>query len=62
MSRNRDWDYEEDYRDFKKPKKIEKDKFNKHRKAIYDMIEDDEFDEDYFDEAYSHDDEDEYER
>lgn len=62
MSRNRDWDYEEDYRDFKRPKRIEKDKLNKHRKAIYDMIDDDDFDEDYFDEAYSHDDEDEYER
>ncbi len=48
MSRHRDWDYEEDdYRNFKKPKKVEKDKLNKHRKAIYDMIEDDE-DEEYF--------------
>jgi hypothetical protein len=48
MSRHRDWDYDEDeYRNFKKPKKVEKDKLNKHRKAIYDMIEDDE-DEEYF--------------
>jgi hypothetical protein len=48
MSRHRDWDYDEDeYRNFKKPKKVEKDKLNKHRKAIYDMIEDDD-DEEYF--------------
>lgn len=48
MSRHRDWDYEDDdYRSFKKPKKVEKDKLNKHRKAIYEMI-DDEEDEEYF--------------
>lgn len=47
MSRYRDSDYEDDYRDFKKPKKVQKDKFGKHRNAIYDMI-DDEEDDDYF--------------
>lgn len=47
MSRNREWDYEEDYRDFKKPKRVEKDKFNKHKKAIYEMM-DDEEDDTYF--------------
>lgn len=47
MSKYREWDYEDDYRDFKKPKKVQKDKFGKHRKAIYDMI-DDEEDDDYF--------------
>lgn len=47
MSRYRDSDYDDDYRDFKKPKKVQKDKFGKHRNAIYDMI-DDEEDDDYF--------------
>lgn len=49
MSRQRDWDYEEDYRDFKRPKKIDKDKFGKHRNAIYDML-DDEDEDDYYSE------------
>jgi hypothetical protein len=40
MSKYRDSDYEDEYRDFKRPKKIEKDKFGKHRNAIYDMLED----------------------
>ena len=48
MSRYRDSDYEDDYRDFKKPKKVQKDKFGKHRNAIYDMIDDEEEDDDYF--------------
>ena len=58
MSRYRDSEYEDEYRDFKKPKKISKDKFGKHRNAIFDMLEDEE-DEDYgddiryeFDEEY----------
>ena len=49
MSKIRDWDHEDDYRDFKKPKKIEKDKFGKHRNAIYDML-DDEDEDDYYSE------------
>jgi hypothetical protein len=53
MSKNREWDYEEDYRDFKRPKKVEKDKFGKHRKAIYDLLEDDEGDdEEYGDDVH----------
>lgn len=51
MSKNHDWE-EDEYRSFKKPKRVERDKFGKHRKAIYDML-DTEFDEDYFDESYS---------
>ena len=60
MRKFRDSDYDDDYREFKKPKRIEKDKFGKHRKAIYDMLDDeddyysenrvvqyDEFDEEY---------------
>ena len=47
MSKQRDWDYEDDYRDFKRPKKIDKDKFGKHRNAIYDML-DDEDEDDYY--------------
>ena len=43
-----DAEYEDEYRDFKKPKKVTKDKFGKHRNAIYDMLEDEE-DEDYGD-------------
>jgi hypothetical protein len=57
MRKFRDSDYDDDYREFKKPKRIEKDKFGKHRKAIYDMLDDE--DEDYgdniryeFDEEY----------
>ena len=49
MSKIRDWDYEDDYRDFKRPKKIDKDKFGKHRNAIYDML-DDEDEDDYYSE------------
>lgn len=49
MSKQRDWDYEDDYRDFKRPKKIDKDKFGKHRNAIYDML-DDEDEDDYYSE------------
>lgn len=51
MSKYSDW--ENDEQDFKRPKRLPgKDKLEKHRKAIYDMI-DNEFDEDYFNEAYS---------
>jgi hypothetical protein len=57
MRKFRDSDYDDEYREFKKPKRIEKDKFGKHRKAIYDMLDDE--DEDYgdniryeFDEEY----------
>ena len=50
MSRYRDSEYEDEYRDFKKPKKISKDKFGKHRKAIYDILEDEE-DENYGDDV-----------
>ena len=50
MGRYRDADYEDEYRDFKKPKKISKDKFGKHRKAIYDILEDEE-DENYGDDV-----------
>jgi hypothetical protein len=49
MSKMRDWDNEDDYRDFKRPKKIDKDKFGKHRNAIYDML-DDEDEDDYYSE------------
>ena len=42
MRKFRDSDYDDEYREFKKPKRIEKDKFGKHRKAIYDMLEDEE--------------------
>jgi hypothetical protein len=59
MSKYRDSDYEDEYRDFKRPKKIEKDKFGKHRNAIYDMLEDEEDEDSYgdniryeFDEEY----------
>ena len=58
MRKFRDSDYDDEYREFKKPKRIEKDKFGKHRKAIYDMLEDED-EEDYgdniryeFDEEY----------
>lgn len=52
MRKYQDWE-EDEYRSFKKPKRVaDKDKLGKHRKAIYDML-DNEFDEDYFDEAYS---------
>lgn len=54
MSRQRDWDYEEDYRDFKRPKKIDTNKFGKHRNAIFDMLDDENYDEN--DEYYSIDD------
>jgi hypothetical protein len=46
MSKYSDWDYEDEYRDFKRPKKIQKDKFGKHKNAIYDLIED-ELNDDY---------------
>ena len=61
MRRNREWDSEyDDYREFKKPKRIEKDKFHKHKKAVYDLMSDEEdFDEEYFDEAYRYEDVDE---
>ena len=59
MRKFRDSDYDDEYREFKKPKRIEKDKFGKHRKAIYDMLDDEDEDEDYgdniryeFDEEY----------
>lgn len=53
MSKHRDWHYDDDYRD-KAPRRVEKDKFEKHKKAIYDMI-DDEDDSDYFTDDYSYD-------
>lgn len=54
MSKHRrGWD-EEEYHDYKQPKRIEKDKLNKHKKAIYDMI-DEEDDSDYFTDDYSYD-------
>ena len=56
MSRNNsDWE-EDDYRSFKKPKRVdrEKDVYSKHRNAIYDML-DNEEEEDYFDDDYSDD-------
>lgn len=49
MRKFRDSEYDDDYRDFKKPKRIEKDKFGKHRNAIYDMIEDEDEDDYYSD-------------
>jgi len=59
MSRYRDSDYEDEYRDFKRPKKIEKDKFGKHRNAIYDMLDEEDEEDSYgdniryeFDEEY----------
>lgn len=52
MRKFRDSEYDDEYRDFKKPKRIEKDKFGKHRNAIYDMIEDEDED-DYYSENRS---------
>ena len=59
MSRYRDSDYEDEYRDFKKPKKVTKDKFGKHRNAIYDMLDEEDEEDSYgdniryeFDEEY----------
>ena len=54
MSKHRrGWD-EEEYREHKQPKRIEKDKLTKHKKAIYDMV-DEEDDSDYFTDDYSYD-------
>jgi hypothetical protein len=51
MAKNSEWEGDE-YRDFKKPKRVaDKDKLGKHRKAIYDML-DSEVDEDYFNDNY----------
>ena len=57
MSKNTDWE-DDEYRSFKKPKKVDKDKFVKHRKAIYEML-DNEVEEDYFNDTYSDEDYDE---
>ena len=52
MNRRRNnWEDEEELR---KPVRQEKDRLNKHRKAIYDMI-DDEEDDEYFTDNYSYD-------
>lgn len=52
MRKYRDWDsdYYDEYRDFKKPKKIEKDKSHKYKKSVHEMV-DEVFDEDYFDDV-----------
>ena len=57
MSKNTDWE-DDEYRSFKKPKKVDQDKFGKHRKAIYEML-DNEVEEDYFNDTYSDEDYDE---
>ena len=57
MSKNTDWE-DDEYRSFKKPKKVDKDKFGKHRKAIYEML-DNEVEEDYFNDTQSDEDYDE---
>jgi hypothetical protein len=54
MSRYRDSDYDDEYRSYKQPRTLKKDSFNKHKKAIYDMI-DNEEDDLYFTEDYSYD-------
>lgn len=43
----------------KTPKRFEKDVFSKHKKAVYDLIDNDEDDEDYFTENYSSDEDEE---
>lgn len=49
MSRQKkDWDDEESYR---RPREEPKDKFHKHRNAVYDMIENTDEDDDYDDEV-----------
>jgi hypothetical protein len=51
MSKYRDWEQDE-YRDIKKPKRAEvKDKLGKHRKSIYEIL-DDEIQENYYAEDY----------
>ena len=52
MSRRRNWEDEDELR--KLPRQ-EKDRLSKHRKAIYDMIEDDDEDDEYFTDNYSYD-------
>lgn len=49
--RDTDSDYYDEYRDFKRPKKVEKDKSHKHKKSLYDQMEN-EFEEDDFDVIY----------
>jgi hypothetical protein len=51
MPKYREWESDE-YRHFKKPKRVEsKDKLGKHRKSIYDIL-DNEIQDDYYAEDY----------